>query len=86
MSEERAISTLKDAAQESTLVRVVLQEELSQQDLEYTMPLESASTSRHSLTRLMIQYQALLERHSLFKDLEMWGTGQLSSSSKMVEK
>lgn len=62
---------LKDAAQESTLVRVVLQEELNQQDWEYTMQLESVSTSRHSLTRSMIQCQALLEKHSLFKGSEM---------------
>jgi len=42
MSGERAISTLRDAALESTLVREVLQEELNQQVLESTMLLESA--------------------------------------------
>lgn len=52
---ERAISMLKDAALESTLVKVVLQEELSQLDLESTMLLESASTSRVSCRRLEIQ-------------------------------
>ena len=62
---------LKDAALESTLVRVVLQEELNPLDLEYTMLLESASILNPSLTRSAMKSQVSQEKALLFKVSEM---------------
>lgn len=77
---------LKDAALESTLVRVVLQEELNPLDLEYTMLLESASILNPSLTRSAMKSQVSQEKALLFKVSEMWVIGPQSSLSKMEEK
>lgn len=77
---------LKDAALESTLVRVVLQEELNLLDLEYTMLLESASILNPSLTRSAMKSQVSQEKALLFKVSEMLVIGPQSSLSKMEEK
>ena len=81
----RKISMLKDAALESSSIKVVSKVELSQLDLEFTMEQENSSTQTHSFKRLVFLKESK-EKHLLFKVSVMLVTGQVNSSSRMEVK
>jgi hypothetical protein len=76
----------KDVALVNTSVKVVLLEELSQQDLEFIMLFVNYLTRRLSLRRLDLKIRVLLDTHSASKDSVTSVTGLPNSSSRTVVK